>query len=170
MFTPYGLPVRTTLIKGVAFITTRIFNPKIDQNERVKLNSYDWQLISLKKKVVNFDSFKGKVVVVNYWATWCPPCIAEMPSFEKLYTDYKKDVVFLFIANDDQYKVEQFIKKNKYKIPVYFMTSENPEELESSSLPTTYIINKSGEIVVEKVGAADWNSGTIRDILDAAVK
>lgn len=170
MFTPYGLPVRTTLIKGVAFVTSRIFNPEIEQKERVKLSSYDWQLMSLQKKVVNFNSFKNKVVVVNFWATWCPPCIAEMPSFEKLYLEYKKDVVFLFVANDDKDKVENFMEKNKYQIPIYFMTSENPSELESNSLPTTYIINKSGEIIVEKVGAADWNSNNIHEILNEALK
>jgi thiol-disulfide isomerase/thioredoxin len=170
MFTPYGLPVRTTLIKGVAFVTSRVFSPEIDQAERVKLSTYDWQLMSLQKKAVNLKSFKDKVVVVNFWATWCPPCIAEMPSFEKLYSNYKKDVVFLFVANDDKDKVEKFMEKNKYEIPVYFMTSENPSELESNSLPTTYIINKNGEIVVEKVGAADWNSGKIHEILDAALK
>ncbi len=170
MFTPYGLPVRTTLIKGVAFVTSRIFNPEIEQKERVKLSSYDWQLMSLEKKVVNFNSFRDRVVVVNFWATWCPPCIAEMPSFEKLYLEYKKDVIFLFVANDDKDKVEKFMEKNKYQIPVYFMTSENPQELESNSLPTTYIINKNGEIIVEKIGAADWNSNNIHEILNNALK
>jgi len=170
MFTPYGLPVRTTLIKGVAFVTSRVFNMEVNKDERITLSTYDWQLTGLHRGVVNFNSFKGKVVVVNFWATWCPPCIAEMPSFEDLYTDYKNEVVFLFVANDDKDKVEKFMTKNKYSIPVYFMASENPKELESNSLPTTFIINKEGEIVVEKIGAADWNSRMVREVLDGALK
>jgi len=170
LFTPYGLPVRATLIKGVSFVTTRVFNMEIDKDERVKLSTYNWQLKDLEGNNINFSAFKNQVVVVNFWATWCPPCIAEMPAFEKLYQDYKEDVVFLFVANDDPKKVEKFIADRAYTHPVYFQLTEAPKDLLSNSLPTTYILNKDGEIVVNKTGAADWNSGKVRDLLNTLIK
>ncbi len=166
IFTPMGLPVRATLIKGVSYVTTRIFNMEIDKEERITLSTYDWDLIDINGENVDFSSFKGKVIVVNFWATWCPPCVAEMPAFEKLYKDYKEKVVFLFVANDDQKKVVKFIDDKSYSHPVYYQFTEAPKELQSNSLPTTYIINREGEIVVQKTGAADWNSGKVRDLLD----
>ena len=170
LFTPYGLPVRATLIKGVSFVTTRIFNMEIDKKDRVKLNSYDWKLMDKDGNESTFDQYKEKVVVVNFWATWCPPCIAEMPAFEELYKDYKNDVVFLFVANDDPKKVKKFMADKNYSHPVYYQLTEAPKQLLSNSLPTTYIINRQGEIVVEKTGAADWNSGKVRDMLDTLIK
>lgn len=170
LFTPFGLPVRATLIKGVSFVTTRIFNMEIDKTDRVVLNSYDWKLMDFDGNESIFDQYKGKVVVVNFWATWCPPCIAEMPAFEKLYQDYKNDVVFIFVANDDPKKVKKFIADKDYSLPVYYQLTEAPKELLSNSLPTTYIINKQSEIVVDKTGAADWNSGKVREMLDALIK
>ena len=170
LFTPYGLPVRATLIKGVSYVTTRVFNMEIDKDERVKLSSYDWKLIDVNGQEWDFETLKGNVVVVNFWATWCPPCVAEMPAFEKLYQDYKENAVFLFVANDDKSKVEYFMDKNQYSHPVYYQLTEAPKELLSNSLPTTYIINKEGEIVVHKTGAADWNSGKVRDLLDTLIK
>lgn len=170
LFTPYGLPLRASLIKGVSFVTTRVFNMEIDKSERVKLNSYDWKLMDIDSNEITFNQFKGKVIFVNFWATWCPPCIAEMPSLEDLYKDYKNDVVFLFVANDDPKKVTKFIADKSYSHPVYYQLTEVPKELLSTLLPTTYIINKQGEIVVNKTGAADWDSGKVRDMLDKLIK
>jgi len=170
LFTPLGLPFRATLIKGVTYVTTRVFNMEIDKNDRVKISNKDWQLVGLKGQQVNFKDFKDQVILINYWATWCPPCIAEMPSFQKLYDDYKDKMVFLFVANDEMNRVEKFIENKKYHIPVYFQISQGPSEMQSNSIPTTYIINKEGEIVVNKTGAADWNSGKVRDMLDALIQ
>ncbi len=170
LFTPLGLPVRATLIKGVSFVTTRVLSLELDKQEVIKLKSYSWTLIDSQGKKIDFQSFKNKVVLVNYWATWCPPCIAEMPSFQKLYDDYSDKVVFLFIANDDQERVEKFIKNKEYTIPVYYQASRGPEEMQSNSLPTTFIINKKGEIVVNKTGAVDWNSDKVRDLLNELSK
>lgn len=166
LFTPYGLPVRATFIKGVSFVTTRVFNLEIDKDERIKLDSYDWNLLSNNGEKVNLNAFKGKVVLINFWATWCPPCVAEMPAFQDLYDDYKDKVVFLFVANDDEEKVASFIKNKKYTLPVFYQLSKVPKELESNALPTSYILNKEGEIVVNKTGAADWNSDKVRKMLD----
>jgi len=170
LFTPYGLPVRAYLIKGVSFVTTRVFNMEIDKNERVNLNSYEWELVGIDGERINLNSYKDQVILINFWATWCPPCIAEMPSFEELYKDYKDQVVFLFVASDEEAKVKKFITDKGYSFPVYFEMNNRPEEIRSNSLPTTYIINRNGEIVVDKTGAADWNSGKVRDMLDELLK
>jgi thiol-disulfide isomerase/thioredoxin len=165
LFTPLGMPVRALFIKGVSFVTTRILPMEIEESSRIRLGSYDWNLIDLNGEMINFTSFENKVVVVNFWATWCPPCVAEMPSFQKLYEEYGEEVVFLFVANDKKSKVEAFIHKHQYSFPVYFQASAVPEEMNSNSLPTTFIIAKNGDIVVKKTGAADWHSGKARDLL-----
>ena len=170
LFTPYGLPVRATLTRGVSYVTTRIFNMEIDEDERKVLSSFDWKLVNQNGKIINLDTFKGKVIFINFWATWCPPCIAEMPSLQDLYKDYKEDVVFLFVADDKKNKVKKFIEDKKYTIPVYFQASERPVEIQSNSLPTTYILNTEGKIVVDKTGAADWNSKRVRDLLDELIQ
>ena len=85
MFTPYGLPVRATLIKAVSFVTTRVFSLEIDKEDQISLEDFNWKLQSFEGQEVNMEDFKGQVIVVNLWATWCPPCVAEMPSFQKLY-------------------------------------------------------------------------------------
>ena len=103
---------------------------------------------------------------MNFWATWCPPCVAEMPSFQNLYSDYGDRVVFLFVANDDPDRVIRFMENKELSLPVYFQVSEVPGEMSSNSLPTTYIIDPRGVIIASKVGAADWNSSKVRALLD----
>ena len=170
LFTPVGLPIRTTLIKGVSLITTQISSIEMDKEDVRKIDSFRWKLVKDDGSIVNLESLDGKVIVVNFWATWCPPCIAEMPSFQKLYDSYKDDVVFLFVANDKENKVAAFLNKNEYTFPVYFEASRRPAEMESNSLPTTYIINKNKEIVVDKTGAVDWNSKKVKDLLDDLIQ
>lgn len=133
-------------------------------------SAVDFSFTDTEGDAHKLSQYKGKWVLVNFWATWCPPCIAEMPAFEKLYQDYKNDVVFLFVANDDPKKVKKFITDKNYSHPVYYQLTEAPKEMLSNSLPTTYIINKQGDIVVDKTGAADWNSGKVRDMLDVLIK
>ncbi len=166
MFTPYGLPVRATLIKAVSFVTTRVFSLEIDKEDQIHVKDFNWTLQDRDGKMINMASFKGQVIVVNLWATWCPPCVAEMPSFQKLYNDYGHKVVFLFIANDEPEKVERFLAKNGYELPVFFQISMAPEEMNSNALPTTYMIDSEGNIVASKTGAADWDSGKVRSLLD----
>lgn len=169
LFTPYGLPVRATFIKAVSFVTTRVFSMEVDKEDQVNLTNYNWELLDLKGNKTNLQLYKNKVIVLNFWATWCPPCVAEMPSFQKLYNEYGDKVVFLFVANDDPEKVHTFLNNKDYVLPVYFQGSKVPEEIDSNALPTTYIIDKNGAIVAKKVGAADWNSSKVRSLLDQLV-
>ena len=166
MFTPAGMPLRAWLIKGVSFITSRVETLEIDKDKQIQLAGYDWQLIDAQGRPVNFSDFKGKVLVINNWATWCPPCVAEMPSLQDLYDSRKNDVQFLFVAHDKPEKVRAFLAKNHLNIPVYYMQTAMPKKLESPSIPTTFIIDKQGNIVVRKTGPADWNSSQVHKILD----
>ena len=164
LFTPIGFHARVLAGKIFAFDADVI---KVE--ERKKLDNYSWTLTDIHGNSKNFNSYRNKVVVVNLWATWCPPCVAEMPSFSKLYEDYGDKVDFFFVANDKKDKVTAFLQKKGYEFPVYFEKSRGPELLSSNSIPATFILNKSGEIVVDERGVADWNSDSTRALLDTLI-
>ncbi|SHG12639.1 Thiol-disulfide isomerase or thioredoxin [Arenibacter palladensis] len=138
----------------------------VKEGMQVPLDSYQWKLTDLENRPFDFEAQRGKVILVNFWATWCPPCVAEMPSMQKLYDDYGDKVTFMFVTSDDRQKVENFLKRKNLNLPVYYPVSETPETLKSKLLPTTYIINSKGEIVVAETGAADWNSNKTRALID----
>lgn len=163
LFTPVGFHVRVWVNKAVAMV---ISPSTIDEDEQANLKNYNWNLVDLDGKQTNLQSHKGKVVLINVWATWCPPCVAELPGFVELYQDYKDKVTFMFVANDEKQKVVAFLDKKGYSLPVYFQASASPRELESSSIPVTYLLDKKGNIVVDKTGAANWNSEKTRALLD----
>jgi len=119
---------------------------------------------------IDFENLKGKVVLVNYWATWCPPCVAEMQSLQNLYNAYKDEVVFLFITTDSEVVTIDFLNKNKYTIPCYNAISNLPSELDTSSIPATFLIGKQGNIVIKKTGSADWNTKQIRTMINSLIE
>ena len=160
-FTPIGGQIKEFASKLLAF------SPSVeDVEDRVVLDNYQWNLKGINTNDVNFNDARGKVVILNFWATWCPPCRAEMPSFQKLYDDYKDKVVFLFITNEGENKVNKFMKTNDYNLPSYNEYSSSPSVFDVSSIPASYVINKNGAIVIDKVGAADWDSDKFRNLLD----
>lgn len=104
---------------------------------------------------------KGKVVFINFWASWCPPCQAEMPSIDALYKKLAKDerFVFLFInEDDDKGKAKSYLEMNRYTIPLYSSSGLVPDEIYSGSLPTTIVMNKEGKIVLKKEGMAGYDT------------
>jgi len=162
LFTPVGFHAKVYVNKLVAFTSPSI----AEGNEQVLLAASDWELYSDSGKRLPMESLKGKVVVLNFWATWCPPCVAEMPNLQALYDQYGKEVVFLFIAHDKADKVNTFLKKNEYNLPVFYEGNGIPDKLFSKSIPITFILDKSGAIVVKEKGAANWNAKKVTDLLD----
>ena len=158
--------LQVLLHKGFSYINQPSL---IDNEDRVKITYEDWYLKSGDDVLLHFKDTKGKVVFVNFWATWCPPCIAEMPSLQALYNDYKDKVVFVFSTTDDSETVKEFKEKHGFNFLVYKPSRNVPSELETSSIPRTFIINKQGEIVVDKSGAVDWNSDKVRHQLDQLI-
>ncbi|WP_417887417.1 TlpA family protein disulfide reductase [Zunongwangia sp.] len=145
------------------------FSPSaIEKEKQDKLTSYNWILKDAEGSKVNFQKFKNKVIVLNFWATWCPPCIAEMPSYQQVVNKYKDEVVFLFVTNEDLKISTQFMKANNYTLPVYKPMTQY-KELEHSQLPTSFVIDRKGNIVIKEVGAADWNSEKFHQVLERLI-
>tara|TARA_R110000850_G_scaffold150497_1_gene273218 strand:- start:127766 stop:128326 length:561 start_codon:yes stop_codon:yes gene_type:complete len=155
------MPIQVFLQRLIAFSPSTI-----SEDKREAVATYDWQLNSIDDGQINFSTSEGEVILVNLWATWCAPCVAEMPSLQKLYNDYGDKMAFYFISNEIENKLNAFLKDNQYNLPVFQPLEPAPEALNSNALPTTYIIDKSGNIVIKKTGVADWNSKKTRDILD----
>ena len=127
------------------------------------------QFSDLKKNVFSIQKFKGKTIFINYWATWCNPCLAEMPSMAELYQRYSKndDIVFLYLSREELSTIKEYIPKDEslQKIPIYKVISDD-EFFATTGIPTTFIINKHGDLIVKDVGSAFWNDPSVFSFLD----
>lgn len=127
---------------------------------------YEWSIETLDGKTVPMSDFKGKVIFLNFWATWCMPCRMEMPSIDKLYAAYRdKDVVFLCLSNEDPTVLKTFVHKKGLEAPVY-VARNIPGALGVSGLPATFIIARDGKIVLAATGARDWNKKPVRMLIE----
>lgn len=121
---------------------------------------YQWELVGLDGKPVDFARYRGKTLFLNIWATWCPPCVAEMPSIANLVADERlKDVEFLCVSVDEDPKtVERFLERKKFKIPVALAVSAPPPALRTEGIPATFIIGPDGSVLAREDGAARWDA------------
>ena len=123
------------------------------------------EMVNSDNQPVALADLRGKVLFVNNWASWCPPCIAEMPSIQELKRKLKDvDVEFVMVSFDqDREKAMKFISKRKLDFDVYFPGQKYP--FVTSSIPATFIVDKSGKVVFEHVGMADYSSDEIANQL-----
>lgn len=147
--------------------TTSLPPSSLDNDEQYKIDAQalSWQLIDYEGNTYRFEELNDKPVFLNIWATWCPPCIAELPSILELYHNNGKTANFILVSNESPEVVKAFAEKHGYTdLPFYFARSA-PTDFESQSIPTTFIISKSGQVVLKKKGAARWNSDKTKEIL-----
>lgn len=116
-------------------------------------------LVNEKDQVIDLSSFKGKKVFVNLWATWCPPCVAEMPSIQALYDQTRNTKTeFVMISLDKNFDIaKQWAGQKKYTLPLYFQSGELPESLQVAGIPTTFIFDETGKLIFTHVGAEDYS-------------
>ena len=142
----------------------------IKSEQREDVSSYNWELADLNGNLTNFSESQGKVTIVNFWATWCPPCVAEMPAFQKLYDKYGDRVDFYFVSQEQTEVIERFLKSKEYKLPIYHPKTNPPKEFDSDGLPTTFVLDKKGKIIIKEVGAKDWFSSMFQESLEELLK
>ncbi|MEO7922204.1 MAG: TlpA disulfide reductase family protein [Chitinophagaceae bacterium] len=117
------------------------------------------KLTDLQNRGVDINQYKGKTVFINFWATWCKPCIAELPSIQKLQTRLKNEnVIFLLASNEDVSEIEGFKNANDYTFN--YTRVENFEALNIQTIPTTFIFNPGGKLVFGEMGARNWDDST----------
>jgi thiol-disulfide isomerase/thioredoxin len=117
-------------------------------------------------KLHRLSEFKDRVLFINLWATWCPPCIAEMPSLEKLYQKTQNEVAFIMISRDRDFEVAKaFVERKGYSFPIYYAMGVLPEELSSSAIPTTFVIAPNGRLAYTHKGMANYDNPEIEKFL-----
>ncbi len=141
-------------------------NDELPLNKQIPAN-YFMQLTKLNGEPATLLQFKHKTIFMNFWASWCPPCRAEMPTIQNLYDKIKdKNIVFLMISLDeDRAKATNFIKDEGFTFPVYFINGSIPGEYGTTTIPTTFVISPSGKIVFKETGMANYNSENFIEML-----
>lgn len=155
---------------GLQTVIAKI-SPSIKKVEDAKLvSSYNWNLKDLEGNSYNLNEAKGKVILVNMWATWCPPCIAEMPSLQALYNDYGDKIEFILVSNESQDVITSFLKKKNYNFKTYRSSTVPPRTFNVKSIPRTFLLDRKGQIIIDESGAANWNSKKVRETIDELLK
>jgi len=144
------------------FFITLIVSPGLAAGEKPAGNEpqkLEFSLPDLGGKVVKLSDYKGRVVMLNFWASWCPPCREEMPAMQKLHQLMAKEpfaIVAVNIERGGSEKIRDFIGKNRLTFKVLLNGDELASRLSIRSIPTTYLIDKKGEVVTKIIGARDW--------------
>ncbi len=130
----------------------------------------DFTLTDMDGQKVSLSQFRGQVVVLNFWATWCPPCREEMPSMEKLYRDYKdKGLVMLAVNVDENGRqaVEKFLQQTPYSFPILIDSESAAQNAYGVfRFPESFIIDRNGNVVEKIIGGRDWLSGSTFQLIN----
>ncbi|MFC2148807.1 TlpA family protein disulfide reductase [Bacteroidota bacterium] len=147
------------------------FRPEvIEVGEQQQISDYNWKLKNASWEFFNFEKSKGNVVFINFWASWRLPCAAELKSIQNLYDKYKNKVDFYIITDEERLPVEEFMKENKFTFPVTYLIIGERSPLTILEPPSSYIIDKEGNIRVKQKGIADWDNNTIYNLLNELTK
>lgn len=125
-------------------------------------------LLTLNGAPANLRQFEGKVVLVNMWASWCPPCLAEMPNLQALYQkiDTTK-IAFVLISLDEKpARARALLKRRGYTLPVFFPVGPLPAPFSSSSIPATVVLMPDGRVAAQHLGMADYDTPAFKQALE----
>ena len=170
MLFPQG---RLTIGGAINRVKALCVEPTYDTNgESISEGDFNWDLQDTNGNNINLNNSRGKVIFINLWATWCPPCVGEMPEIQKLYDHFKNNdkIEFYLITNDKLDKIKAFISKRGYSFPTYHSVSETPIPFRVRSIPTTFVISKSGKIVLRETGAANWGGKKMIQIVEKLIQ
>lgn len=179
-----GLIILLILPAGRAWIQQGLmkiglFKPNLEKPEEVSTNTSELEVTSESSyagvafsndngEVMSISDLKGKVVFLNFWATWCPPCKAEMPSIQVLKDKFKDNdqVVFLIVEIEaEKEKARDFMQESDMDLPVYYPESQIPSDWLAGAIPTTVILDKTGNIAARHEGMADYSRTDVSDFI-----
>ena len=161
---------------SVMYLNEVIEAPKLEppSAQDMKVTTIDFdsnvlQFSDLENNIFTLQNFKGKNLFINYWATWCNPCLAEMPYMAELYENYKdeEDIIFLYLSREKLEVIKNYIPKDEslQQLPIYKIITDD-EFFATSGIPTTFIVNSDGEVIVKDLGSAFWNDESVFKLID----
>lgn len=142
---------------------------KPETTKEIKIGLNQIELSDLSGKLVSMEQFKGKTVFINFWATWCKPCIKEMPSIQNAMEILKgENIEFLFASDELIEQIENFKSSNEYDFN--YVRLENPGSLNIMALPTTYIFDPGGKLVFSEMGVRQWDDKSNIELIMNIIK
>lgn len=154
-------------IQGL-FLETGVKNASLNipADKQVDAN-YDLLLNSESEGIIKLEKFRGKVIIINFWATWCPPCRAEMPTLQDLYEDVDTSKIkFVIISTDRDPRVaEKFLQESDYNFPSFRIAGSIPSMYKANTIPTTFIISPGGKLVGKEVGMSNFDNDKFKEQL-----
>lgn len=160
-------------VASTGILNSSISESKEIQNNSTKVSYAGFMLKNEDGKIIDTSALQDKVVFINFWASWCPPCRAEFPSVQKLYDQYKNnpDMVFLTVNLDDNVALgKSYLKEKGFTVPFLVPAGSIPAVLYSGSLPTTIVLDKKGEIRLHHKGLADYSKNSFYKQIDELLK
>ncbi len=138
--------------------------PSLERSTSPRPAEFAWTLLDLDGKPVEFAQFKGKPILLNLWATWCGPCLKEMPSIAKLAASKElkgRNIAFVCVSTDESAEaLRQFMKDQAWNVTVLRATSI-PPAYQSEGIPATFLITPEGQIAAAELGAAQWDDPSV---------
>jgi thiol-disulfide isomerase/thioredoxin len=140
---------------------------------RPYVDSRNFTLSILDGQSTTLSAYKGKVLILNFWATWCGPCREEMPSMEILYKRFKNNglEILAIDGGEDDTTVRQFIKNSNYTFPILMDRNGMVNYVYGiQAIPTSFIIDREGKILIRIIGSIKWDTPEIIKAFDALLK
>lgn len=160
----------------VGFLAVRLFFPPVPAfTEDGPQVDFRWTVADARTgELIDLSDYRGEVVVLNFWATWCPPCRVEKPAINRLHQDMEDEglKVLAVSLQESPQTVVDYLDSHGYELRTAIVSGAPPSPLDVSVVPTTYVINRRGEVVLKQVGAyTGWDSkgmkSNLRELLNS---
>lgn len=162
-----GVVLTLLLIVGGGVLVSKRIKKRFGSQLRppplpMKSWDYSMELSDLSGSPVDSSTFSGRVFVLNFWATWCAPCVAELPSLKRLHDQTSDlDLGFALVTRESPDVVKKFVDARGLELPIYLLAGDPPECFQSRAIPATFILDKTGTITMRHFGAAKWDDTSV---------
>lgn len=152
-------------LQSCSVLLTGLHKPRIEIKEE-KI-SYNFEAIKLENKESSIvSSEEDRLIFINFWSTYCSPCIKELPLISKLQEEEKENCDFYIIGLDTPERQEKFLRRKGFSFPPYYLNVAGyPENLQTRIIPTTYLL-KGNKVILKHEGSANWNVEEVKSLIN----